>query len=69
MIEETVKVGLIKEPETLGFVMHLDRNLEDTTTCNVVWGHKSYKDSVNALIENPEILDIQWTNKLFIVSD
>jgi len=67
MIKEKDKVGIIKEPETIGFVMNVDNNLKDVTTCSVVWGYNSYKDALTAVLKEPKLLDTQWTNKLFIV--
>lgn len=41
----------VKDYELIGQVVSIDRNLDDITTCLVVW-------------DGSESTDIQWTNKL-----
>lgn len=44
-------VYLKKEPETIGKIIQIDKNLEDITTCQIMWNDSSRSD-------------IQWTNKI-----
>lgn len=53
-----VKVGMrvchIKDPEATGTVISVDDNLEDVTTCVVLW-------------DDGPSHDVQWTNKLVAI--
>lgn len=64
MIKKGTEVYLIKEPETKGFVIKIDNNFEDITTCNVIWNAINYQEAKKIAKENKEFIDIQWTNKL-----
>lgn len=64
MINVKDKVSLIKEHDCVGYVVQVDHNLKDITTCRVVWGLDSLEDSLRSFNAFPDDSDIQWTNKL-----
>ena len=49
------RVSHIGDGVVLGTVTHVDTNLKHITTCNVIWD------------DQPDEVDIQWTNKLLVV--
>ena len=58
-LQEGDRVTLIKEPTLRRVVTEIDTNLTPggVTTCNVLWD-----------VYKPEDLDIQQTNKLYIIN-
>lgn len=49
------RVCHIRDENLIGQITHIDRNIPHPTTCNIKW-------------DDCEIDDIQWTNKLVLIS-
>jgi hypothetical protein len=59
------KVEHIGDDRCVGIVKHIDENLKNITTCNVVWikiDRRQYTDT-----DNTKHWDIIWTNKLRLI--
>lgn len=55
-IQKGDRVCHTREQSWIGTVIHIDTNLEDVTTCNIIWD------------DQPAGVDIQWTNKLLVIN-
>lgn len=64
MIKKYDKVCHVKDTNLKGIVVHVDNNLKDITTCNVVWDCNTVEEALAVSINNS---DIQWTNKLIVL--
>lgn len=65
------KVAHIKEPESIGFIVQIDNNLEnEKTTCRVVWGVSNFDSAISVYFSyDISSYDIQWTNKLILIEE